>query len=406
MNVFAPRSRSVRFASLAQYTDPSGAPLGVPPHTLLLRGASRGNWQNCALEEVRDDLRAQTRSERREERLVALGDCRFSFDETGAAYVAWRSGARFGRRRLLTAHALAQLLRMLSPGRATLLENLILRGDVAGPKLAARVMRSLVRGRHHKHVIRFRVVRRSPSLWTAPLPARDDVAAAPIAPRRSLVIAALSTSYTPYDDLDFVSDLLDRLPKSMALRVISCWRSSDGLALRTSLQSGDHEDTTPMVEFRNSEIGTGAASMTASVFKLVCTNGMYGWGPGSVTRWSHRGAVERVGDELSDALQRAFGEAERSRDLYLAGATRRVGGGVDDATDWLDQQRSRYGLSQTLTRRIVDALSDETTSRQEDGSFTVASVVDAITLHAQQESFTGSYELGRLAGRLLEQQMV
>jgi hypothetical protein len=370
--------------------------LGVPAHDLLLRGARRGSWDLSSLEGLRDELQVQKRSERAEERVVPLSDCRFEFPGAAEATVRFRGRSRFGRPVPITTHALSQLLRRLGPGSLSVVEHLVDAGGRSELRLAGRLVHGLIGERHGERRVRFRIVRRSPDLWG------DEPGRA-----RRVVVAAVGASYRPYDDVDFMSDVLDVVPEDLNLRVKTAWRSSEGLSVRMAVleDEPDPHDPVPMVEFRNSEVGLGSASVTGMIFKLVCTNGAYGWGQGAAARWPHRGNTARVRDELVPAIRRLLANANASRSRYIDARTLAVGRDRHEVREWLEARRGRYRLTEAMTGRILDALDDPTTSRTAAGGYGLASVVDAITLQAQSTSFSGIYDDGRLASRLLDEEL-
>ena len=160
-----------------------------------------------------------------------------------------------------------------------------------------------------------------------------------------------------------------------------------------------------MIEFRNSEVGTGSATMTGSLFTLVCTNGMHGWGKGSIYRWPHRGDVDRIGPQISAAIQQVHAQAMESLVHYDLARSQTIGDHPEAVRTWLEQRQRRYRLSQGFIERTLDALTDPTTTGSSTGNFGLASVIDAITLQAQSASFSGTWEFERLAGRILEEEL-
>ena len=383
----------------------SSAHLGIPGHDLLSEGTRPGSWDPLTLESLRDLLRAQAQSERADDRVTLLGDCGFSFDEDGCAFVKFRSAGRspgprrFGRARPMTQHAFSQLLRTISRGRSgDLLEDLVRRGGQSNLRLATRIMSSLVGERHAERRLRFRTVYRDPGLWL------EDFPAAVPGRARQIVTAVLGHQYRSYDDVDFVSDLVEQVPTGMKLEVINAWRSSDGLRVRTRL--GDEEPEVavpfPMVEFRNSEVGSGAAMLRGGLFTLHCTNGMHSWDDWAVERWPHRGDMSRVSDEIATAIQKVHVGALTTLSRYERGRLQVVASSPEGLRAWLEDRQRHYRLTGKLIDRTLLAIEDPTTSRTESGDFTLASVVDAVTLQAQDASFGARLDLERLAGRILE----
>ena len=376
--------------------------LGIPAHDLMREGCLPADWDPLRLESLRDLLRRQSREERPREQVVPLRDCRFEFDHEGAAFLRIRGKHRFGRRRHMTSHALRQVVRRISSsGSADLLEDLVRRGGASNLRLASRLLTCLVGDRHGGRKIRFRTVRRDPEHWLDAFPS-----AAPGRTER-IVIAAVGPQYRSYDDARFIADLNEQVPADLNLQVISAWRTSEGLRVRAKLGDSEPEpnDPAPMIEFRNSEVGTGSATMTGSLFTLVCTNGMHGWGKGSIYRWPHRGDVDRIGPQISAAIRQVHAQAMESLVHYGLARSQTIGEDPEAVRSWLEQRQRRYRLTQGFIERTLDALTDPTTSRSSTGDFGLASVIDAITLQAQSASFSGTWEFERLAGRILEEEL-
>jgi hypothetical protein len=261
-------------------------------------------------------------------------------------------------------------------------------------------MSGLVGDRHAERSLCFRTVQRDPSLWL-----NDQLADAPGQPKR-IVVAVLSEQYRIYDDAEFVTDLLEQVPSKMQLEVISAWRGAEGLRVRASL--GEVKDgpevavPIPMVEFRNSEVGLSSAMLRGGLYTLVCTNGMHSWDEWAAERWPHRGDMSRVSDEIAAAIRTVHAKATDTLGVYNAAAKQVLGSGPQAVRSWLEDRQRHYRLSGRFIDRTLFALEDDTTSRSATGDFTLASVVDAITLQAQDASFSGRFELERLAGRILE----
>jgi len=389
----APQSRSHH---------PHRQALGIPAHDLLREGCLPADWEPLQLESLRDLLHRQNRQERPREQVVPLRDCRFEFNHDGAAFLRIRGKRRFGRPRQMTTHALRQVVRRISrSGSSDLLEDLVRRGGSSNLRLASQLLSCLVGDRHGDRTIRFRTVRRDPEHWLDAFPT-----AAPGRTER-IVIAAVGPQYRSYDDARFIADLNEQVPADLELQVISAWRTSEGLRVRAKLGNSEPDpyEPAPMIEFRNSEVGTGSATMTGSLFTLVCTNGMHGWGKGSIYRWPHRGDVDRIGPQISAAIQQVHAQAMESLVHYDLARSQTIGDHPEAVRTWLEQRQRRYRLSQGFIERTLDALTDPTTTGSSTGNFGLASVIDAITLQAQSASFSGTWEFERLAGRILEEEL-
>jgi len=365
--------------------------LGLKSQTLMRSGATPGDWNELSLEEVRDEVRGQARAERAEDRTVRLSDCRIEFESDGRACIRYRGSSRFGRPQPITTDALLQIGRMVTrPSAFTLFEDLVLDGEPGDLKLATRVLQRMVSRKLPDRKVFVRTAVRT----------LDD------GNRKRVTLAVLSRQYRVFDDADFLDSLLSTVPEASGRRVISAVRTSSGLSLRmsraaTNLSELPVATPVPMVELRNSEIGQGSTAVSSGLFTLLCTNGMHQWKRDSVQRWPHRAGTGDVREELAAALERADLSALDAQDDYRAGTRITVGTSPEQVADWLQNRERGLRLSRRLIAEVVEALDDPTTSRAEGGELTVASVVDAMTLHAQSAPFTQRYDLERLAGRVL-----
>jgi hypothetical protein len=364
--------------------------LGVPSQDLLHVGTQRDIWSPLKLEALRDTLRRQARDERAKDRMVSLADTRFEFDDCGAAFVRFRGRSRFGRRRLMTAHAVKQVASLVgTQASLAMLQDLVHGGEQADLKLASRVLQRLALRSDSDRKLRFRTAIRHCQPGG----------------RQRIVTAVLSDRYRPYDDAEFVAELVERIPKSDKLPVLSAWRTSEAFSLRMSLSPDEPEmcQPFPMVEFRNSEVGAGSTTLSSGLFTLICTNGMHNWDDHSVYRWPHRGDPTRVREGVVTALAQAQEQATVAQNDYLQAGKIVMGDSAEDIDQWLSAQSRRLRLSGRFIRGVLEALEHPTTSRAEGGAFSLASVVDAVTLYAQQAPFDERHDMERLAGRFLEE---
>jgi len=364
--------------------------LGIPSQNLLQVGTQRNIWSPLSLEALRDTLRRQARDERARDRMVSLADTRFEFDSDGAAFVRFRGNSRFGRRRPMTAHAVKQVASLVSTSRAlAMVHDLVHGGDSADLKLATRVLGRLALRSDPDRKLRFRTA------------IRDCQPGG----RQRIVTAVLSERYQPYDDAEFVTELVDRIPKSEKLPVLGAWRTSEGFSLRMSLAPEEPEvcKPFPMVEFRNSEVGAGATTLSSGLFTLVCTNGMHSWDDHSVYRWPHRGDPRRVREGVVAALKDAQTKATAIQSDYELAGTIVIGEQLEQVQEWMAAQRRRLSLSRRFVRGVLKALLDPTTSRTDSDTFSLASIVDGVTLYAQELPLDERYDIERLAGRFLDE---
>jgi len=364
--------------------------LGVPSQNLLHVGTQRDIWAPLKLEALRDTLRRQARDERARDRMSSLADTRFEFDDRGAAFVRFRGRSRFGRRRLMTAHAVRQVASLVgTQSSLAMVQDLVHGGEQADLKLASRVLQRLAMRSDSDRTLRF----------------RSAIRHCQPGGRQRVITAVLSERYQPYDDAEFVAELVERIPKSDKLPVLSAWRTSEAFSLRMSLSPDEPEmcQPFPMVEFRNSEVGAGSTTLSSGLFTLICTNGMHSWDDQSVYRWPHRGDPSRVRDGIVAALERAHCQATSIQSDYELAGDIVIGDSVEAVQSWIATQSRRLRLSGRFVRGVVKALEHPTTSRTEGDSFSLASIVDAVTLYAQEAPLNDRHDMERLAGRFLDE---
>jgi len=366
--------------------------LGLPPATLMNETASRGAWNPIPLEELRDELRRGRQRTRRRDVLCPLKEVGIRFDRDGGAWL--RPGRGEKRRRWeypASAAAVGQLLdRIGLPSLGANLADLV---EAGRSDLATAHANALLALRAGDRVVRLRCRRRP----------RED--------RRLVVEAVVSDRYAPYDDARLVGDLLSALRRTKKMpEVISAYRSTEGLRLRLTADGRPVKVGEPirMLEARNSEVGRGSAMVIPGLYTLVCTNGMHRWSREEVFRWTHlRADPKRIAEELREAVGPAWEQAAELRSAWVRGLAVVLPVEQDEkAADWLTElvRRLRLGhlLGRAMIEDVVAHLDDPTTSRPQQGRWSLATVTDAVTLRAQREELAGRFELERAAGRLLE----
>ena len=366
--------------------------LGLPPATLMDETASRGAWNPVPLEALRDSLRQDRQQTRRRDILCPLKEVGIRFDGDGGAWIRPGRGEKRRRREHpASGAAVRQLLdRIALPSLGANLADLI---EAGRPDLATAHANALLSLRAGDRLVRLRCRRR---------PGRE---------RRPVVEAVVSDRYAPYDDARLVGDLLSALRRTKKMpEVISAYRSTDGLRLRLTADGRPVKVGEPirMLEARNSEVGRGSAMVIPGLFTLVCTNGMHHWSRDEVFRWTHlRADPKRIAEELKEAVGPAWEQAAELRSAWSKGLAVVLPVEQDEQAEvWLTElvRRLRLGhlLGKAMVEDVVAHLDDPTTSRPEQGRWSLATLTDAITLRAQREELVERFELERTAGRLLE----
>jgi hypothetical protein len=213
---------------------------------------------------------------------------------------------------------------------------------------------------------------------------------------RRVIRSQHSQGYAPYDNVNFVNDLLSNSPELATMGVVQFDVTDTGMRLRFVDADGEIplRQPVPMVEAWNSEVGRRRVGLLGGMFRLVCTNGMGSWDKKAEYHWRHYGDAERISGGVRSAIDEIRTSASGVVDAY----NRSLNVAIDDAMLWLEQELGIAGASTEQVQRSIKALSDETTT---DGGF-LASVVDAVTLAAQDErSLFEQAEMEAFGARLL-----
>lgn len=131
--------------------------------------------------------------------------------------------------------------------------------------------------------------------------------------------------YKPYSNLDFVEHLLAESDTLMfaSLPVLQVVVTDDGFRLRftaldaiqtflTAVDDKYHVDSIPMVELWNSETGRRSVGIRPGVWYADSATGRGHFVPVLERTWAHRGAYERIVDELRDAFSETMRHAQEA----------------------------------------------------------------------------------------------
>jgi len=222
-----------------------------------------------------------------------------------------------------------------------------------------------------------------------------------------VIRSAVSQTYAPYSNLEFVQDILDNAGEYRNLPVLD-WRVTDsGMRIRFAgiddalfgLGNLDQEallsEPIPMVEAWNSEVARRKVGLRGGMFRLISTSGMGHWNSQTEYNWIHRGDAERIRAGVENAFQNLFASARQVVDVYKEA----IDISIDNAFHWLELELGLIpAIPERVTKAAQAALSDPTTT----AGGKLASVVDAITLVAQDETdMFMQYEIERAAAKLL-----
>lgn len=361
---------------------------GIPTRTLNDWTTPRGELATRSLESVRDELRQRRRLQDPQERTRTLAQVHVRFgDGTKRAQALFMEPGGVGEPLTLTHHALRALGREVLPGRGLdfLLEEVNL-GE-QGRKLADMNFATFARSKTS-----------DPKMFRTAVVKDPDTGAIARAIR-----SLHSTDYAPYDNLEFVEDLLsggyDSFPlvsfretdQSIRFRFLDGGAvdlkdlDGEGHGFRDGshvfLKGADGKQGLPIPSFEcwNSEVGSRAVTIKAGMFRLICTNSAGHWEDDATWRWIHRGDRERIRVGVRDCVTEARVKAAGVVKAY----ENALNVSIDDAYTWFEQAtKGRDDLTKGEREEVKGALHDPTTTP---GS-RLASVVDAVTLIAQKAS--------------------
>lgn len=349
----------------------------VADRVLASRGATRGSLTTLHLEDVRDHVRALADKQDPVDHERSFSQMHVSF--TGGRVTARLLNAQgAGEEMLVSRNAFSQMASELLPARfgGGLLDLAALDGD--GEKLATMAWAKFAR------------LDDKPRLWRT-VNMKD-----PVIGRVTRMVRSLhSQGYGTYDNLRFVEDLLANAGELRDLPVGQFTLSDAGMRLRFLGVERDEvtlKTPVPMIEAWNSEVGRRRVGLVGGMWKLVCTNGMGTWDKKSEFHWRHYGEGDRIGRGVASAMEEIGTASSRVLEAY----DKALSVGIDAAFAWMEEQM-RGTASTAFIARSIAALDHETTTPGR----TLASVVDAITLEAQEEDLFTQADMEALAADIL-----
>ena len=210
-----------------------------------------------------------------------------------------------------------------------------------------------------------------------------------------VIRACVSQGYAPYDNLQFINDLLTNVDADN-LPVIDYRLTDHGMRVRFATQALDSielKKPIPMIEAWNSEVGLRRTGLQAGAWKLICTNGLAHFDASTEYSWRHYGSSERIRRGVESALREVATAASGVVELYNKALETQI----DDAFAWMMRELEGAGVSTDLRTRAVQALDHETTTPGR----LLASTIDAVTLIAQDLDLFGQAEMEKVGARLM-----
>jgi Domain of unknown function (DUF932) len=152
------------------------------------------------------------------------------------------------------------------------------------------------------------------------------------------------------------------------------------------------------IDLVNGELGNAAGSVTPSVYRLVCTNGLRRNEKGAKRTVRHIGDPARAVETLRGAIPAAIDDAMGTARLFHAASSRVV---ENEVALW-DGGLRLFGLSAQEERTVRDVTQAELLSEGIATNFlSVANVVNGITAHARSLSTERRLEVESAAGDYL-----
>ena len=353
-------------------------PFTLPSRTLVSKGAKKGVLATTRLEEARDHLR----------RLSALQDAEDHERSLDQLHVSFTNG-----------HMEARLLNRNGIEDAPMLVTDVGAGQLARDVLPSRFfggLRDLATMDPHGEKLATMAWAKFATKASKPRLLRTINVTVDKQVRRA-VRSCHSQGYAPYSNLQFVEDMLSHAGEFASLPVLH-WTVTDSvMRIRfAGCEGGQIElnKATPMIEAWNSEVGLRRVGLRGGMFKLVCTNGMGHWDEKKEWNWIHSGNADRIQVGVRSAFEDLLVSARGVVDAYQTA----LDTSIDDAFRWMEMEMGRGEVSQRTVVAAQMALNDPTTTP----GGKLASVVDAITLIAQEEGdLIQQYELEKLASSIL-----
>ena len=208
------------------------------------------------------------------------------------------------------------------------------------------------------------------------------------------VRAALSESYTAFDDADVVPMIADVLADEDCQ--VQADFADEFTHIRVTFPRTDAEVRVGDVvraglHITNSEVGSRAVHIDSLVYRLVCTNGLVS------SDYASRAWIRHVGNpaRIKDYVRQAVADArEGSRELI-----QRFKASVDHALADPEKLLERHGKEHDLTQGQLQAA---LAAFAQEGDRTLFGAVNAITAAARQEpTWERRYQVERVGAALL-----
>lgn len=213
----------------------------------------------------------------------------------------------------------------------------------------------------------------------------------------------LSDKYSPFDDHEFLDILANLFPSGADYKINMWHRDEAGFHLRVLLPdlttsigktvAGDPDIHMVGLHIENSEVGKKSIKIRPIVYRMICTNGLFGWqstGEGLQQRHVHLNHREMHG-----RVATAIGESLRVGDEIIETVRQSREVAVENPLDVIKKLAEDKKYSKETAEHLTEAF------HLEPGN-TAFHVTQAWTRAAQRYSEDTRVELERDAGRLMK----
>lgn len=206
-----------------------------------------------------------------------------------------------------------------------------------------------------------------------------------------VIRAMVSETYARYSHVKFVQDILESDDYFATLPVLSWSISDSGMRIRflgidetTDLVATLDpdilmEEPLPCVEIWNSETRQGAVACAAGAYNARTKSSFGHWDYRATQKWAHRGKASRMAERVQTAFPLMTEHAAVLIEAYKL--AQKVG--MEDPEAWLKEQ---LGEDKTIPDRVLETAVSVLTSDLVTPGGKLATVIDALTVAAAQET--------------------
>ena len=367
----------------------SALPFLVPSATLIRKKLRVDSPDEFMLEAVRDEVASLVRRQNPEDVIRTLSQLHVDF-MGGNMSAKLLNPNGLGNEMLVLDSAATQLASYVLPRRFMSGLKQLAHLDSGGEKIATMAWRkfALAAKGSSEEARRLRVITKTVG-----------------GQERRVIRSANSATYAPYSHLEFLNALLACKDHFAAMPVLNLHITDKAMRIRFLLV--DHPKTAlakwregveigkavPMVECWNSETGHRSVMIRGGKFRFACFNGMGHWDEKRDYKWIHSGATARIRGEVPHAVEDVIVAAKGVVEAY----DEAMNVSIDDAFAFMEAELTREGETKEFKQQAVKALRDDSTTP----GGVLASVIDAITLAAQDEDPLRQYDRERIASKVL-----